>query len=225
MKYSIGRIALGAGLAFAAMTADIAVARTSGEHDRAANMQVYGPSRAPIGHVNFCKSYPTECRSSVAVPVQPVLSRERWNELVAINEYVNRTVIPITDIDLYRTIEYWTYPQGAGDCEDYVLEKQRMLVALGWPVESLLITVVRDENGDGHAVLTVTTDQGDFLLDNRRNDIQRWQQSLYSFKKRQSQFDPAKWVSLKRSNGVLTGLWRIPASNVAATSSEIDIQN
>ncbi len=32
----------------------------------------------------------------------------------------------------------------------------------GWPREALLITVVRDKKGDGHAVLTVKTDKGDF---------------------------------------------------------------
>ena len=37
----------------------------------------------------------------------------------------------------------------------------------GWPESKLLITVVRDENNEGHAVLTVRTDEGDFILDNR----------------------------------------------------------
>jgi hypothetical protein len=31
----------------------------------------------------------------------------------------------------------------------------------GWPESKLLITVVRDENNEGHAVLTVRTDEGD----------------------------------------------------------------
>jgi predicted transglutaminase-like cysteine proteinase len=39
------------------------------------------------------------------------------------------------------------------DCEDYVLLKRRMLMQAGWPREALLVTVVRDKKGDGHAVL------------------------------------------------------------------------
>ena len=40
----------------------------------------------------------------------------------------------------------------------------------GWPRQALLITVVRDKKGDGHAVLTVKTDKGEFILDNQNED-------------------------------------------------------
>jgi hypothetical protein len=51
----------------------------------------------------------------------------------------------------------WSYPDdGYGDCEDYVLLKRRMLTQSGWPREALLVTVVRNEKDEGHAVLTVT---------------------------------------------------------------------
>ena len=56
------------------------------------------------------------------------------------------------------------YPDVAGDCEDLVLQKRRLLVQAGWPISSLLITVARQANGDGHAVLTVLTDRGDVIL-------------------------------------------------------------
>ena len=52
-----------------------------------------------------------------------------------------------------------------GDCEDYVLLKRKMLMQAGWPRQALLITVVRDEQGDGHAVLTVKTDKGDIACE------------------------------------------------------------
>ena len=58
-------------------------------------------------------------------------------------------------------VEKWSYPDdGYGDCEDYVLLKRRLLAARGFPESTLLITVVRDENNEGHAVLTVRTDRG-----------------------------------------------------------------
>ena len=57
-------------------------------------------------------------------------------------------------------------PNGAGDCEDYVLEKRRELMHKGLSASDLLITVVRKPDGEGHAMLTVRTDKGDFVLDN-----------------------------------------------------------
>ena len=94
-------------------------------------------------------------------------------------------------------VEKWTYPDdGYGDCEDYVLLKRRMLMEAGWPREALLITVVREKNGDGHAVLTVKTDRGELILDNQNADIVLWSASGYRFVKRQSQSDPNVWVSL-----------------------------
>ena len=71
-----------------------------------------------------------------------------------------------------------------------------MLMQAGWPREALLITVVRDKNGDGHAVLTVKTDKGEFVLDNQNDDIVLWSETGYRFVKRQSQSDPNVWVAL-----------------------------
>ena len=90
-----------------------------------------------------------------------------------------------------------THPDdGYGDCEDYVLLKRRMLVQVGWPRETLLVTVVRDEKGEGHAVLTVITDEGDYVLDNQNKDILIWSDTGYRFIKRQSQSNPNVWVAL-----------------------------
>ena len=71
-----------------------------------------------------------------------------------------------------------------------------MLIQAGWPREALLLTVVRDKKQEGHAVLTVTTDRGDYVLDNQTEDILLWSKTGYRFVKRQSQFNPNVWVSL-----------------------------
>jgi predicted transglutaminase-like cysteine proteinase len=93
-------------------------------------------------------------------------------------------------------IERWSYPDdGYGDCEDYALLKRRMLIESGWPREALLLTVVRGER-EGHAVLTVTTDKGDYVLDNINSDVLLWSNTSYRFIKRQSEYDPNVWVSL-----------------------------
>ena len=96
-----------------------------------------------------------------------------------------------------RVSERWNYPDdGYGDCEDYVLLKRKMLVQAGWPPQALLITVVRDKQGDGHAVLTVKTDKGEFILDNQAERILLWSETSYRYVKRQSQADPNRWVAL-----------------------------
>ena len=59
-----------------------------------------------------------------------------------------------------------------------------------------MITVVRDNRGDGHAVLTVKTDKGEFILDNQHEEILLWSETTYRFVKRQSQNDANIWVSL-----------------------------
>jgi predicted transglutaminase-like cysteine proteinase len=77
-----------------------------------------------------------------------------------------------------------------------VLQKRKMLMQLGWPREALLITVVRDKNNDGHAMLTVKSDKGEYILDNQTDDIVPWSDTGYRFVKRQSQSDPNVWVAL-----------------------------
>ena len=114
-----------------------------------------------------------------------------------INKWVNEAIKPLTDLDHWGLIEVWAYPDdGYGDCEDYVLLKRRMLIESGWPREALLVTVVRDSKGEGHAVLTVTTNKGDYILDNQNEDILLWFETGYRFVKRQSQSNPNVWVSL-----------------------------
>ncbi|WP_239507684.1 transglutaminase-like cysteine peptidase, partial [Enterobacter hormaechei] len=81
-----------------------------------------------------------------------------------INSHVNAAIEPVTDMEQYGVEEVWTYPiSGRGDCEDYVLLKKQMLIRAGLPASALLITVVRDRKGDGHAILTVKTDRGDYI--------------------------------------------------------------
>ena len=154
-------------------------------------------TRAPIGWVEFCIEYKGECDTKSSQPRDIVLTRRAWTDLVKVNDWVNRTIKPITDLEHWGVVERWNYPDdGYGDCEDYVLLKRRMLMKAGWPREALLITVVRDKKGEGHAVLTVKTDRGEFILDNQENAILPWYATGYRFVKRQAQSDPNTWVAL-----------------------------
>ena len=126
-----------------------------------------------------------------------MLNTQAWKDLERMNLYVNTHVKPMTDMEHWGVVERWNYPDdGYGDCEDYVLQKRRLLIQAGWPREALLITVVRDKHGDGHAILTVKTDKGEFVLDNQNDQILLWSDTGYRFVKRQSQTDQNVWVSL-----------------------------
>jgi len=154
-------------------------------------------TRPPIGWVEFCSEYKGECDTKPSQARDVVLSQRAWNDLVKVNDWVNETIKPMTDLEHWGVVERWNYPDdGYGDCEDYVLLKRKMLMKAGWPREALLITVVRDKKGDGHAVLTVKTDRGEFILDNQENEILAWNKTGYRFVKRQSQSDQNVWVSL-----------------------------
>jgi predicted transglutaminase-like cysteine proteinase len=154
-------------------------------------------TRPPIGWVEFCVDHPIECKATTSAPRDVVLSNKAWTDLVRINKWVNENVKPMTDMDHWGVVEKWSYPDdGYGDCEDYALLKRRMLIEAGWPREALLMTVVREKNGNGHAVLTVKTDKGEFILDNQEERILLWSETSYRFVKRQAQSDPNRWVSL-----------------------------
>ena len=154
-------------------------------------------TRPPIGWVEFCADRPLECKVTAGAPRDVVLSNKAWTDLARINKWVTENVKPMTDMDHWGVVEKWSYPDdGYGDCEDYALLKRRMLIEAGWPREALLMTVVREKNGNGHAVLTVKTDRGEFILDNQEERILLWSETSYRFVKRQSQSDPNRWVSL-----------------------------
>jgi predicted transglutaminase-like cysteine proteinase len=156
----------------------------------------YGKSLPPVGFVKFCVDSPADCKSLDDKHDRLAMSPDRWNLVYQVNNYVNEKIAPVSDEDLYGEVEHWAYPTDAGDCEDYVLLKKRYLENLGFAPEALLITVVLDEKNEGHAVLTVTTNDGDYVLDNRRNDVKRWNNTGYKFLKRQSHSNPLQWVAL-----------------------------
>jgi len=154
-------------------------------------------ARPPIGWIEFCSEYAPECETKPVAARDVVLTAKGWKDLLRVNKGVNEAIKPITDLEHWGVVERWNYPDdGYGDCEDYVLLKRRMLMQAGWPRQVLLITVVRDKHGDGHAVLTVKTDKGELILDNQNEEILLWSETGYRFVKRQSQSDPNVWLAL-----------------------------
>jgi predicted transglutaminase-like cysteine proteinase len=58
------------------------------------------------------------------------------------------------------------------------------------------MTIVSDEKGQGHAVLTARTAAGDFILDNKVDEVRLWYRAPYQFLLRQSYLNPRVWMDL-----------------------------
>ncbi|WP_406855422.1 transglutaminase-like cysteine peptidase [Alsobacter sp. KACC 23698] len=161
-----------------------------------------GAARPIAAWQEFCAKRPAECAIDVAEPERVALTPTAWKTIVEINSRVNRVVKPLTDMEHWGVVDRWDFAEdGYGDCEDYQLLKRRMLVSAGFSRRAMPMTVVLDENNEGHAVLMIRTDRGDFVLDNKRDDVLSWQATGYVFVKRESQLETA-WVSLNHVSGV-----------------------
>ena len=183
--------------ALAGLAVAMGIAFGSTAHAAPNHMPESGRTSQPIGHAIFCRQYPQECNVRGHGRELPKLTRKRWADMVAINNHANMSVEPVTDADHYGVEEHWTYPRSYGDCEDYVLLKRYMLMQRGWPASSLLITVVKQPNGEGHAVLTVRTDRADYVLDNLDGRIRQWNETSYKYLKRQSRTHTGRWTSIR----------------------------
>lgn len=197
MKYGSVAIYLAVGLFAAVMPAAAQQVAVVSPATRAPEfMRVYGSSQPPYGFVAFCERMPQECVVTSQDDARYQATPQALSELDEVNRAVNHEIEPATDLEVYGVVEYWTLPKTRGDCEDYQLLKRHRLIARGWPSSSLLMTVVRDEKNEGHAVLTARTTQGDFILDNKVDVVRLWNQTPYHYVMRQSYMDPKVWVSL-----------------------------
>lgn len=170
-------------------------------------MQTEGRTTQPVGHYDFCKQYKKECSQTSRTEAPLQLTKDLWAKIIQVNAQVNTAILPRTDMEMWGKEEVWSYPTQSGiqygDCEDYVLLKRRMLINAGFPVNTLLITVVRQQNGEGHAVLTVRTDRGDFILDNLEDSVKIWNQTSYTYLKRQSARHSGQWVDIRHAPELL----------------------
>lgn len=148
-----------------------------------------GRAEAPPlgGWIEFCKRQPAECAVDTTEPEQIAATPEILDLVDGVNRYVNKAIVPQTDQEHWGVVDHWGFPpDGIGDCEDFQLLKRRLLVEAGIPRRALRMTVVINELGEGHAVLTLRTEGRDLILDNRTNQILTWPETGYSFIKRES---------------------------------------
>lgn len=153
------------------------------------------PALAPFAHVLFCKAHPAECRADGRGDLEVVLDKRSLDLLRQVNREVNRAIRlkadkggPLGDV--------WSLAPARGDCEDFAITKRHRLIALGWPASALRLTVTRVGSGEGHAVLVVRTDRGDFVLDNRFSQVVPEREARLAYLKIQSGADPQRWLSI-----------------------------
>jgi predicted transglutaminase-like cysteine proteinase len=155
-----------------------------------------GQARPIAAWTEFCQRLPSECGFDRAEPAEIALTPKVWQTINAVNLRVNTTVRPMTDEEHWGVADKWDLPtDGFGDCEDYQLLKRKLLAEAGFPRRAMRMTVVLDEKREGHAVLMLRTDRGDFVLDNKTNAVTPWFETGYTYVKRESQ-DSVAWVSL-----------------------------
>jgi predicted transglutaminase-like cysteine proteinase len=158
--------------------------------------KTYGPAKPIEAWIKFCTRYGDECRVDAYEPETIELTAKIWALITATNRNVNRRIKPSTDAEHWGVVDSWDFPDdGKGDCEDYQLLKRKMLVEAGLPRRAIRMTVVIDEERQGHAVMMVRTDRGDFVLDNKRDAVLTWDKTPYTYIKRESHAGSG-WISL-----------------------------
>ena len=197
MKKLNGILRLGLGVAGLLGTAQAAGAQTLVSlPGPSLAARIVGEARPVLAWAKLCERFPGECEVDTTQPATISLTAKTWQTIISINRRVNTTIRPMTDQVHWGEPDRWDFAaDGAGDCEDYQLLKRKLLAEAGLPRRALRMTVVIDEKREGHAVLMVRTDRGDFILDNKTSAVLPWHETGYIYVKREGQDGPT-WVSL-----------------------------
>lgn len=142
------------------------------------------PVIPPAAWVEFCGREPAQCeRRGDGNTVD--LSAGNWHLIRRVNLDVNRQITHRADNG-----DKWCINVAHGDCEDYALTKRYRLMAQGWPSGALRIATGVTPEGVGHAVLIVSTNRGDLVLNSRIGLIRTVSETDVVLHKIQSQLDP-----------------------------------
>ena len=157
-------------------------------------MMTRGYAFAPPAARDFCNRQPGLCSARGNLKVVK-LTPELTAELKGVNNSVNRRIKERSDLASTAKADDWRLPTDEGDCEDFAILKKAELMKRGWSASALLLTVAT-LHGEGHTVLTVRTDKGDLVLDNRTGAIKDWSRTGYRYFSRQSQSESGKWTRI-----------------------------
>ena len=177
-------------------------------HKRAGGMAEGAYVLPPISFTRFCLTYPGEC---VGAGARVHVNAERMRILEEVNRSVNLAIAPRADAPFHD----WRLGVSQGDCNNYAVQKRHELIAQGWPAGALALSVVKTRSGEGHLVVAVRTDRGDYVLDNLRSHVVDWRSAGYRWLMRQSERNPKYWVAL---NGWRSVSKRTPHLAEEATS-------
>lgn len=155
------------------------------------HMVLRGYAFPPPAFHAFCTREPELCNATGSTRTVE-LTPSRMAELKAVTVSVNRRIKEMSDLASTGKADDWRLPKRVGDCEDFAILKKQELIRRGWPASTLLLTVAT-RGGEGHVVLTVRTDKGDFVLDNMTDAVKDWSKSPYRYFARQSQSAQGKW--------------------------------
>lgn len=105
-----------------------------------------------------------------------ILTDGRWDAIKDVQRRGNGQIAWTSDKAVWGVEEKWAFPKDSGrksieDCDGFTLWKMRELLSRGFPAACLRFTIVRTETGEGHAILCIATDRGDYLLDNRYDRV------------------------------------------------------
>lgn len=203
-----------------------AACATNGGGVQSAWMPAGESAAPPDGFRTFCATHPDECggvavtetagvedAGAVGAIGEPAVRVEAdaprpfiekgamWSTVQAVNSDINARIRPLSDLEAYGVAELWKLPlmlegPAVGDCEDFALEKRRALLEHGVPEGAMFFAMGRHPEYGRHLMLVVSTDQGDFVLDNMTDEILPWSQTPYEWRTRQMSARSPDWVRL-----------------------------
>ena len=105
------------------------------------------------------------------------------DQIQSVNHEVNRSISYVPDKVQFGVSEDWRDARRTNkdDCDGFALTKYMMLHEKGVPDTCMAICSCITETGEGHAVLVVSTDKGDFVLDNRHSMIKPYETVPYKW--------------------------------------------
>ncbi len=196
-------------IGFSLFTSSTAFSQTQ---NRKAHLASGAMTLAPFGLYDFCSRLPVECFLDANSPpkkqIRPAaFTKQQLKFIAKINSKINSANIGVPDTFSTGQEELWdmplTHPRSArgrgrpyGDCEDFALEKRRALLNAGVPAHSLFLATVVSEASGLHAVLVVSTDQGDLVLDNLSAQIKLFHKTEYLWLKRQVTTTMVDWAEI-----------------------------
>ena len=167
----------------------VSISKTSMQIEVEVQDDLKAPSKQPTSAL---KSVP---RIEVSADMLPAVKK--------INLQINNKITWQSDLDRYGLEERWTMPLAFdlgryGDCEDFALEKRRLLLQMGIPAGALALATTTSKATGSHALLVIRTTQGDYVLDNTTPWVLPWAETDY------------KWITIQEGGNLLQ--WRAVAA-------------